>query len=299
MNLSFKPLLLSLSFGTLFLAGLHTSQATIHVIEARNFFYAPTSLTAELGDTIRFVWIEGTHPTESSTGAWPLFTLSSSFTSYDFIPVSAGNYPYICTIHLGLGMLGSFNVVSSTAPCGPSSPPTGLNSVPGSTSAVVSWNALPNALLYQVRGRPLGSSVWQKRTTSSTAVNVPGLTPGTTYQWTVRALCNGTEVITPFASSTGFTTLSLKNPEVSAQPGLMAFVQPGQLIYQWEAPEPGLYIYRLSDIMGRVIQEELVQCDEQVNRGLWSLQTLNSGLYFFSAAQKGGNIMESTHVFVP
>lgn len=239
----------------LFLFPFLPARAAVHVVEARNFFYAPASLTANLGDTIRFVRIAGTHPTQSSTGAWPTFTLDASLLTYDFIPTAAGSYPYVCTIHSGLGMVGTLTVVSATPPCGPSSPPTGLSSAPATTSAVVSWNVLPNTQFYQVQGRPVGGTSFRKRTTTSTSVNISGLTPGTAYEWQVRALCAVTDLITIWSPLTSFTTLTLREqaPALSTQPALKAWQNGSSLVWSCSnCPNSGGMV-RVMDLLGRAI----------------------------------------------
>ena len=89
-----------------------------------------------------------------------------------------------------------------------SSAPSGLNAtnVTGN-SATLSWSATtPAPGLYQVRYRKVGNAT-ETQTNVSGAFNslaISGLEPGATYQFRVRALCNG--VFTAFSSVYSFTT---------------------------------------------------------------------------------------------
>jgi len=89
--------------------------STVWTIEASNYVFTPSELlSVHLGDTIRWVWIEGSHTTTSSTipsGAtsWDV-PLNSSSTEYFYVPAVAGTYNYVCTPHESLGMVGDFTV---------------------------------------------------------------------------------------------------------------------------------------------------------------------------------------------
>ncbi len=98
------------------LAGFH-SFATVHTISVADFSFSPASaVTAHPGDTILWTWASGTHTTTSTTipggaTAWNS-SITSSVTSFRYIPTVVGTYNYECTIHASMGMTGSFVVVS-------------------------------------------------------------------------------------------------------------------------------------------------------------------------------------------
>lgn len=91
----------------------------IWTVEASNFVFTPDNLTSVMvGDTIRWVWVEGTHTTTSATipaGAqtWDS-PLSISVQMFEYVPTIAGTYNYVCTPHESFGMVGSFTVMLST-----------------------------------------------------------------------------------------------------------------------------------------------------------------------------------------
>lgn len=285
----------------LFLLPFFPAQATVFVVEARNFFYAPATLAVDLGDTVRFVRIAGTHPTESSTGAWPTFTLNASLTVYDFIPTSVGSYPYVCTIHSGLGMVGTITVVSSTPPCGPVSPPTGLTTVPSTTSAVVSWNFLPNTQIYQVQGRPVGGTSFRKRSTTSTSVNITGLSPGSSYEWQVRALCTGTDAITIWSPLSGFTTLTLREeaPALSTQPTLKAWQNGSGLTWSCSNCPISGGMVRVMDLLGRSIAPAIQLPAGTETHGSFALPNGTSGIVYVVGEFNGTPIAVPVHVYAP
>jgi hypothetical protein len=81
------------------------------------------------------------------------------------------------------------------------SAPTGLtSSAVTTTGATVSWTAVSGGLNYDVDYKPDSSATWINAVTgtTSTSVNISGLTSATLYDWRVRANCS--------AGSTAYTT---------------------------------------------------------------------------------------------
>ncbi|MBI5858652.1 MAG: fibronectin type III domain-containing protein [Sphingobacteriales bacterium] len=84
----------------------------------------------------------------------------------------------------------NFTITAGSA-CGT---PTGLAaSAITNTSATVSWAAVSGALSYDVDYKAASSGTWVNSATgtTSTSVNLSGLTQGTTYDYRVRANCSG------------------------------------------------------------------------------------------------------------
>ena len=81
--------------------------------------------------------------------------------------------------------------------------------LPSGTAAQLSWNALVGADAYQIEGGPVGGAT-RARVLTTNSTNVPGLSPGTSYSWRVRARCAGTGDITAFSASNTFTTPTLR-----------------------------------------------------------------------------------------
>jgi plastocyanin len=92
--------------------------AVVHTVQVGNFYFNPASINnVNPGDTIRWVWVAGSHTTTSSTipagaASWDEL-ITSSNTTYEYIPVNEGTYNYVCTPHIGMGMVGNFTVVAA------------------------------------------------------------------------------------------------------------------------------------------------------------------------------------------
>jgi plastocyanin len=97
-----------------------SASATIHTVNVSDFSFTPSSiLTARVGDTIRWVWVNGSHTTTSGTipaGATPWDSpITSTSTSFSYKITAAGAYTYVCTPHASMGMTGSFTAQAASA----------------------------------------------------------------------------------------------------------------------------------------------------------------------------------------
>ena len=95
-----------------------SSKATKHIITAQNFFFSPSNLTNVLvGDTIRWVRVNGSHTTTSTVSSIPAGAaiwnspLNSVTTSFEYKVTVAGTYNYVCTPHAA-SMFGSFTAIA-------------------------------------------------------------------------------------------------------------------------------------------------------------------------------------------
>lgn len=92
--------------------------ATIHTVTVANFQFAPANVNAQVGDTIKWVWANGTHTTTSESipsGAAPWDApITSSSTSFSYVITEAGTYNYVCTIHAP-EMAGTITATGSTS----------------------------------------------------------------------------------------------------------------------------------------------------------------------------------------
>ncbi|MBA3649172.1 MAG: T9SS type A sorting domain-containing protein [Chitinophagales bacterium] len=100
----------------LFLFAL-ASKATIQIVTVQNFSFSPSSFTVNLGDTVKWVWVDGGHTTTSTSipaGAtsWDS-QINSGNTTFKYVPSVVGTYNYHCAIH-PTTMIGSFSVVCAT-----------------------------------------------------------------------------------------------------------------------------------------------------------------------------------------
>ncbi len=98
----------------LFLSFIGKSNATIHQIQASGFSFTPNSVNANVGDTIKWLWVDGMHNTISTSvpsGAqsWNA-PLDNTDTQFIYKITTPGQYSYECSFHVALGMTGTINV---------------------------------------------------------------------------------------------------------------------------------------------------------------------------------------------
>lgn len=88
--------------------------------------------------------------------------------------------------------------------------PTGrLASNIKTNSVQFNWNTAECATSYEVRFRPTGTSVWNRRLTAANSRIVYNLLPGTPYEWQVRSICDSASVVkSSWGTMRTFTTLS-------------------------------------------------------------------------------------------
>ena len=101
-------------------AGTDASEgATKHTVKVTNFAYTPAELTIKVGDTVEWVWVEGTHTVSSGTGCVADKKIESGQESAPFTFqhtfTEAGTVSYLCDYmqHCAKGQKG---VVVVTAP---------------------------------------------------------------------------------------------------------------------------------------------------------------------------------------
>jgi plastocyanin len=99
----------------LLFAGNGELRASIYVINTQDYTFSPSSIsTVMTGDTLRWVWVNGSHTTTSvsipsGAASWD-HPINSTSTSFDYVPTMVGTYNYHCSIHFAMGMTGSFTV---------------------------------------------------------------------------------------------------------------------------------------------------------------------------------------------
>ena len=100
------------------LATTLTASATTWTIHAGGMSFTPANVTVAPGDTIHWVWDNGTHTTTSGTScthntAFFNAPLDLTHTSFNFvIPTGVGSIPYYCTFHCAFGMTGIITIQS-------------------------------------------------------------------------------------------------------------------------------------------------------------------------------------------
>jgi plastocyanin len=95
------------------------SYATLYSITVQNYVFTPSNLlSVKVGDTLRWVWVNGLHTTTSTnipSGAatWDS-QVDATHLTFDYIPAHPGDYHYQCTYDVALGMIGQFTVLNNS-----------------------------------------------------------------------------------------------------------------------------------------------------------------------------------------
>lgn len=93
----------------LFLSGSSFSQTT-HDVTVQNFSFSPQSLTITVGDTVRWTNILGHHNVKADDNSFTSGPAADAPWEYTHTFTAAGNNPYYCEPHQGLGMTGTIIV---------------------------------------------------------------------------------------------------------------------------------------------------------------------------------------------
>ncbi len=162
--------------------GMATASATgnsplTHTITVASFSFTPNSVNAAVGDTIKWVWSNGSHTTTSTTipngaAAWDS-PMNTNSTVFKYVVTQVGTYNYVCTPH-SPNMSGVINVTDPVF--------TYLWSN-GATTAAATGLAAGN---YSVTVTDAANC---SDITNVTIGNNPG--PSATVLSTVPTLCNG------------------------------------------------------------------------------------------------------------
>lgn len=96
-----------------------SSMANTIVISVSNTIFSPAATTVTVGDTVKWVFVNGSHTTTSMSipagaASWDS-PINSSSPSFLYKVTVAGNYTYKCTPHFGSGMVGGFTANPPTA----------------------------------------------------------------------------------------------------------------------------------------------------------------------------------------
>ena len=90
------------------------SQSSTTTIQVGGFAFNPSSVTVTAGDTVKWMWNDGSHTTTSTSvpaGATSWNSpLNSSSTSFTYVVTTAGQYSYQCNFHFSMGMVGTITV---------------------------------------------------------------------------------------------------------------------------------------------------------------------------------------------
>lgn len=178
--------------------------------------------------------------------------------SASFATTTAGTY-YVETV----GACGSservpVTLTESVAACNCAAPSGVADGAIFPTSVTLFWNAVADAIGYQIRGREIGASSWRKFKTTDILNEVNVLSPGTSYEWQVRSYCGGT-TLSSWSAPRSFSTPGPKlSPEgASGENALKLWPNPARALVQLRgAVESQTGQLLVMDALGRVRHAE-------------------------------------------
>jgi plastocyanin len=139
-----KSLLYILPLLALMLVFSGRAYSVKHIVNVQNYVFVPANLNVMVGDTIRWVWINGEHTTTSTTiptgaQAWDA-PITSSNPVYEYRVNVAGAYTYLCTPHSSV-QIGHFTASNPTPTLSVTPSNQNVTSSSGSTNFSVTSNS--------------------------------------------------------------------------------------------------------------------------------------------------------------
>lgn len=174
--------------------------AATHMVTVSNFSFTPSTLTVDVGDTVQWDNISGTHNTRScdigfprtgcpapSTETWNSGEPALAPWTFSHTFILVGSNPYTCTLHAGFGMQGTITVQAAASPppavpdgSGETNPMRGEKVDDAGSSLRITWDdtacsgALDNQILHGDETTLSGYGLLGSEC---------GLGPNSPYQW--------------------------------------------------------------------------------------------------------------------
>ncbi len=256
--------------------------AKVHKINVSNFQFTPSAVNARVGDTIMWVWKNGTHTTTSLTipmgaAAWNS-NMNSTTKRFSYVVTKVGTYNYDCTIHPTV-MIGTITVKKAiTAGLGD------LDINPENAKAVLTWKV--------DAGDQVASSSVQRSTDGKNFTEIANLksTSSGQYTYTDEALLSNKYVyyqvlVTDKQGNSELTDIKMyENKQGGTQ--LITSISPnpvssgGHLMLQFNADAAGKMHVQLFTQGGRLVTETDMTAEKGLNNGHLHLDALQPGSYY-------------------
>lgn len=256
--------------------------AKVHKIFVSNFQFSPANTNARLGDTIVWIWQNGSHTTTSLTipqGAHPWNSpINTTHKKFGYIVTKTGVYNFQCNIHPTV-MMGTINV-SATLDAGLSD--IDLNTE--NAKAILNWNvnSNDNVAFFSV----------QRSTDGKNFTEISRLQPSAlhNYKYTDEAMLTDKYVYyqvvltdkkgnTQLSNIRMFTNTQNESKLItSISPNPVS--NPGHLMLQFNADADGKMRVQLFTQNGKLINEIQMTATKGVNNGHLHLGTLDPGSYY-------------------
>lgn len=199
-------------------------------------------------------------------------------TSYDYKLITT------CAGAISPASMGTFT--TACVPC--ASAPTGLfadNII--TTSAKLHWNTDPDAIKYKVSYAPVGGTSTVVNATSNFKT-IPGLIPGTTYNYKVRSVCAG-GILSDYSATASFTTLFRLSENAIADAQITIYPNPASdnFTVALENFNEGDANIKLFDMLGNIILEDIITVTENNNAITLNVSGISNSIYLLSVEQNG------------
>jgi plastocyanin/uncharacterized protein YegP (UPF0339 family) len=276
---------------------ISTCFARVHKITVSNFQFSPANTNAKVGDTILWVWQNGSHTTSSLTipaGAKPWNApMNSMHKRFGYIVTKTGVYNFQCNIHPTL-MMGTIKV-SAALDAGLSD----LNLSTENARAVLNWNVQTNAGVssFSVQRSTDGKNFTEISSVQPSALNnykytdEAALTTKYVYYQVVLTDKNGNTQLSNIQMFTNTQSASKLITSISPNP----VSNPGHLMLQFNADADGKMRVQLFTQNGKLINETEMTATKGLNNGHLHLGTLEPGSYYIICSL--GNKTEKHIIF--
>lgn len=262
--------------------------ATVHEVQVSNFQFSPANLTVTIGDTVRWVWVTGSHTTTSGTipvnaASWDV-PMNSSSTSFDYEVTVEGTYNYVCTPHAAFGMVGSITATGAL--------PVVLNNFtisPGkANTAMLAWATATeqNTDHFEVMRSTNGSN-FQKITTIPAAGNSSVLLQYTytdiSLPTTASYLYYSLTIVDKDGKRTSSGIKMFRNANsvskliASLSPNPIS--RPGHLMLQFNSEKENTLHVQLFNAVGKLVKQTDMTAVTGLNNGHFHIGDVPAGTY--------------------
>jgi Metallo-peptidase family M12/Secretion system C-terminal sorting domain/Fibronectin type III domain len=166
--------------------------------------WTPVSGATSYKFRYRQVGVSGTAINSMTTAT--SVTLSSLLpgTTYEFqVQSVCGNFATDCPY----STIGTFTTNAAPACCG--TPSVFTSPTLGTNTATLGWTAIVGAVSYNVHYRAGSTGAWLNLTTATNSIGLSGLTPNTSYQYEVQAVCSNGSTLCLYSATQTITTSSV------------------------------------------------------------------------------------------
>jgi hypothetical protein len=153
-----------------------------------------------------------------------------------------------------------------------------------SSAARLNWTIVPDAYQYEVWYKKTTAATWKKKFVLGTKnkLNIKNLQPSKEYVWKIRTICDttGTDLLSDFSADQFFTTLPLREGQITEQ--VTVYPNPANEIFhvQWVASEESATLLHLFNLNGQVMWSAVF--DAGFNNTSIVTEHLPTGLYLLT-----------------